>query len=427
MNFSRRVVVAFVSLCLGLTNAQEPSYEDVLKKELVSDSLENTASAIQKPYVVMVSLDGFRYDYAEKHGAKNLLDMVQNGSSSVRLIPSFPSKTFPNHYTLVTGMYPETHGIVANSFYDSELKKSYRISDRQVVEDGNWYGGVPLWNLAQLQGMVAASYFWVGSEANVNGLHPKYYYRYNKKTPYEYRVKRVLEWLQLPENERPHFITLYFSLVDTMGHRFGPDALETKEAVQYVDEQIGTLRKGIKQLGLPVTLIVTSDHGMDNVSKPINIYDYIAVPKEQFLAGPVAMIYTKSAEEKEAWYTELVKRPLFKTYKKEEVPDYLNFSDNPRIGDLVLIADAPYQVSYFVGGRKRKELTLKGTHGYDPFENKNMGGIFYAEGPKIKKGHKISPFENIHIYPLVASLLELQLMMPIDGRAEVLMSILRKE
>jgi len=404
--------------------AQEATYEEVLRKELLSNALQNTTKAMESPYVIMVSLDGFRYDYAEKHGAENLLDMAQKGSSTVRLIPSFPSKTFPNHYTLVTGMYPENHGIVANSFYDSELKESYRISDRQAVEDGSWYGGVPLWNLAQFQGMLAASYFWVGSEANVNGLHPKYYYQYNKTTPYEYRVKRVLQWLRLPEKERPHFITLYFSLVDTNGHIYGSDAAETKEAVRYVDQQIGALRKGIKELGLPVNLIVTSDHGMDDVSKPINIYDYITVPKEQFLAGPVAMIYTKSEEEREAWYNGLIKQSLFKTYKREEMPDYLNFSDNPRIGDLVLIADAPYQITYFAGGRTKKGLTIKGTHGFDPYESKSMGGIFYAEGPHIKQSHLIPPFENIHIYPLVARLLGLRPMVPIDGRFEVLQSVL---
>jgi len=410
----------FVVLTL---QSQQGSYDDYLEKEFVSNAIENTADAMEAPYVIMVSLDGFRYDYAEKHGAKNLLEMAENGASTSRMIPSFPSKTFPNHYTLVTGLYPENHGIVANTFYDTGSKKVYRVSNRKAVEDGGWYGGVPLWNLAQFQGMVAASYFWVGSEANVNGLHPKYYYTYDKKTPYEYRVQRVLEWLQLPEKQRPHMITLYFSLVDTQGHKFGPDAPETKEAVQYVDAQIGTLREGLAKLNLPVHLIVTSDHGMAPVQKLINILDYVEVEREQFLAGPVAMIYTKDETETHRLYESLTKETLFRTYKRNEVPDYLRFNSNDRIGDLVLIANSPYTLVH-TQSEKRELERVEGTHGYDPFDHDEMGTIFYAEGPKIKKGQKIPTFENIHVYPLVAELLGLDIITPVDGRFGVLESIL---
>jgi len=415
----------FTTLVFCKVLSQQPGYEEVLQKELISNAIENTASAMEAPYVIMVSIDGFRHDYAEKHGAKNLLDMVKNGSSAVRMIPSFPSKTFPNHYSLVTGMYPQNHGIVANSFYDPELKKAYRVSNRDVVEDGSWYGGIPLWNLAQLQGMVSASYFWVGSEANVNGLHPKYYYKYDKQTPYEYRVKRVLEWLQLPPEQRPHMITLYFSLVDTIGHKYGPDAKETKEAVQYVDEQIGALRSGISELGLPINLIVTADHGMAEVYKLINIRDYVEVERERFFAGPVAMIYTKNEAETNDLYTTLSQQKMFRTYKRDQVPNYLNFSNNGRIGDLVLIADSPHLIINSKSDKKELDR-IEGTHGYDPFDHQDMGAIFYVEGPTIKKGHTIAPFENIHVYPLVAKLLGLDMLMPVDGKAKVLETILEQ-
>ncbi|MFI2743956.1 ectonucleotide pyrophosphatase/phosphodiesterase [Zhouia sp. PK063] len=414
------ILAVFVSI---YAKAQTPSYNDVLKNEIVSNKLENSAQAKQKPYVIMVSIDGFRYDYAKKYNAKNIIEIAKNGSSTTRLIPSFPSKTFPNHYTLATGLYPENHGIVSNSFYDKKIDKSYSIGNKDAVENGNWYGGIPLWNLAQIQGMCSASYFWVGSEADINGMHPKYYYPYNKNTPYEYRVKRVLDWLKLPENVRPHMITLYFSQVDTNGHKYGPNSAETKAAVQYVDQQIGALREGLKNLNLPVYLIVTSDHGMDNVSHLINIHDYVNVDKTQFYGGPVAMIYTKDTIETNLLYNKLSKQTIFKVYKKADVPNYLNFNNGNRIGDLVLIADAPYTIINSTTEKSRLEK-LGGTHGYDPFENKNMGAIFYIEGPNIKKNFTISPIENVNIYPLVAHLLGLKIISPIDGYLSATSSII---
>lgn len=411
-----------ISLFASSAFAQQPSYQAILEKEIVSNEITNTVDALKKPYVVMVSIDGFRYDYAKKYNAKNILALAENGASTTRLIPSFPSKTFPNHYTLATGLYPENHGIVSNSFYDKNKSEEYKIGDPKSVTNGDWYGGVPIWNLAQLQGVCAASYFWVGSEANINGLYPKYYYGYEKNTPYEYLIRRVLEWLQLPEKVRPHLLTLYFSLVDTQGHTFGPDAKETEEAVLYVDKQIGALREGIGQSGLPIYLLVTSDHGMDNVSKNINIHEYVTLEKEQFYSGPVAMIYTKNEQEKEDLFEKLNSKPLFRVYKRENVPNYLNFSKNDRIGDLVLITDAPNNIIY----SEKENVDIKrpgGTHGYDPFENPNMGAIFYIEGPTIKKNYQLAPFENIHVYPLIAHLLDLKIIAPIDGKLEATSSI----
>ncbi|GAA4282422.1 alkaline phosphatase family protein [Gaetbulibacter aestuarii] len=415
-----------ILLCFSIySHSQTPTYTETLSQEIHSKTIENSDATLNKPYVIMVSIDGFRYDYAEKYNAKNILAIAKNGSSTTRLIPSFPSKTFPNHYTLVTGLYPEHHGIVYNSFFDKRTGKSYRIANREAVENGDWYGGIPLWNLAQFQGMCAASYFWVGSEANINGMHPKYYYPYNKQTPYEYRVKRILEWLQLPEKVRPHILTLYFSLVDTQGHKFGPNSEQTKEAVLYVDKQIGALREGLKLLNLPVYLVVTADHGMAEVSHLININNFVNVPNEQFLGGPVAMIYTKSVAETDSLFNTLSQQTNFKTYKRMDVPNYLNFNDNSRIGDLVLITDPPNTIINSQSNKTELE-SIQGTHGYDPFENKDMGTIFYIEGPDIKKDFKLSPFENVNIYPLIAHLLGLKIIEPIDGKFDVTSSIIKK-
>ena len=403
--------------------AQNDSYKSYLEKEIVSNAITNSKKAQASPYVIMVSIDGFRHDYVELHQANSILEMRRNGSFTTSLIPSYPTKTFPNHYTLATGLYPENHGIIGNTFYDPNFKKTYRISNRSVVSDGDWYGGIPLWNLAQMQGMCSASYFWVGSEANINGMHPKYYYLYDKKTPYEYRVQRVLEWLELPEAERPHMITLYFSLVDTQGHKFGPEAMETKQAVQYVDKQIEALRQGIRQSGLPIYLIVTSDHGMQELSGFVNVNDYAEIEREQFIPGTMAMIYTKNKQDSDSLYGAFQDIQNFRAYRKEELPNYLHYRDNDRIGDIVLIAEAPYTI---INSKSNKGelLRTKGDHGFDPYTNDNMGGILYVEGPSIKKGYRVAPTENIHVYPLVAKLLDLKLMAPIDGRIEVLNSIL---
>lgn len=404
----------------------EVSYEETVALEIKGSETQNSEETLTKPYIIMVSIDGFRYDYAEKHGAENMLEIEKNGSSLTRLIPSFPSKTFPNHYSIITGLYPAHHGIVFNSFYDKERTAEYKLSNRDAVENGTWYGGTPLWNLAQQQGMCTASYFWAGSEANVNNMFPTYYYEFDQQRKYEYRVKRVLEWLQLPEEKRPHFITLYFSLVDTQGHNYGPDAAQTKQAVQIIDRQIGDLRKGIQELGLPVYLIVTSDHGMDDLREEIDLHEFINIGENKFYDGPVAMIYTKDAEEKERLYKILSQHTEFRTYKQENVPNYLNFKNEQKIGDLVMITDAPKTIVYRKT-KRTKPIKPGGMHGYDPFSNENMGAIFYMEGPDVKKNHKQPEAENVHIYPFVAYLLGLKITEPIDGNPEALKNMLMDE
>lgn len=380
----------------------------------------NDENMRDRSYVVMVSLDGFRYDYAERYGAINLLEMKATGSCVKQLIPSFPSKTFPNHYTIATGLYPAHHGIVSNTFYSRKKDATYRIGDRSVVEDGSWYGGVPIWVLAEQQGMLSASFYWVGSEADVMGIHPTYYFPFDSTVPYDFRARRTLDWLNLPEPKRPHMITVYFSLTDTIGHRYGPDSPEIKDAVLTVDEQIGNLRKGLESTGLPITLIVTSDHGMTEISNFINIDDHVDLKENWFTGGPSAMIYTSNEAETERLFNELTRIDLFETYRGNALPTYLNYQNRDRIGDLVLIASKPNVIYRWNNDKSPSFLNMKATHGYDPFTHPDMGGIFYAEGPLIRKDLELAPVENIHIYPLLAHLLGLEIVEPIDGRLDVL-------
>ena len=398
------------------------SYEKLLEREIVADRV-NAEATLSKPYVVMVSLDGFRHDYAERYGAKNILSLKANGSCVRRLIPSFPSKTFPNHYTIATGLYPAHHGIVSNYFYSRERDEIYKLGDRAAVEDGTWYGGVPIWVLAEQQGMLSASFFWVGSEADVKGIHPTYYFPFDSKVPYELRVRKILDWLKLPESKRPHMLTLYYSLTDSIGHHYGPISPEMKEAVLEVDGLIGKLREGLEASGLPVTLIVTSDHGMTEVSN-ININDYVDLKDNWFAGGPVAMIYTKDDAETQRLYDELSKTDRFDTYYGNALPAYLNYHNADRVGDLVISAKAPDCIERWTE-EEPLSYSIKGAHGFDPYTHPDMGGIFYIQGPDIRTGVELAPIENIHIYPLLAHLLNLEMTEPVDGQFDVLAPVLK--
>jgi alkaline phosphatase D len=383
----------------------------------------NSASAQAAPYVVLVSFDGFRHDYAARHGAPTLDRFAREGASAPEgMMPVFPSLTFPNHYSLATGLYPARHGIVANTFRSPEKDKLYQISKRNEVEDGSWYGGTPLWNLAERQGMRSACYFWVGSEADVEGMRPTYYYRYDGKVPNGQRVEQVLAWLRLPEAQRPHFITLYFSIVDSKGHEHGPDAPETRAAVREVDSLLGVLDQGIAQTGLPVNLVVVSDHGMLAIDRehPIQLDESAYEGMEIARSGSICLFYSDDSAVVERSYRRLkATGGPFDVYRSQETPAHLHYRGHPNIGQLVLVARPPYYVGSGL-------LPISpGAHGYDPSVCPEMKAIFYAKGPAFLEGKALPPFESVHVYPLIARILGLELPPGLDGRTEMLMPALR--
>ena len=386
----------------------------------------NAAAQQSKPYVVLVSLDGFRYDYAERYGAKKLLALAARGASAPKgMIPSYPSVTFPNHYTIMTGLYPEHHGIVANNFYDPARKERYSGTDPTTNGDGSWYGGTPLWALAEQQGMRSASFFWPGSEAEIQGKRPSYYLRFDDKFPDEKRVEQILAWLQLPVEKRPHFITLYYSNVDHAGHTFGPDAPETGEAVRHVDEMVGKLSEGITALALRVDLIVIADHGME-----VEQGDWVTLDKwvdlSQFeTSGP--LLYAKSETDSGKAYTSLLgASDKFKVYRRANLPKYLHYDSNPRAGDPIVVPTGPYAVvAHEPKSNGNPMKPVRGLHGFDPRVMPSMKAIFYAAGPDIRAGVTVAPFENIHLYPLIAKILGLQIG-PVDGNLRVLEMVLKK-
>ena len=410
------VVLAMMSCALPFAAAQD------LTPVVHVDNPPTLLAQQNKPYVVLVSLDGFRYDYAHEYGAPHLDAMAGDGASTPEgMLPSYPSVTFPNHYTLVTGLRPEHHGIAAMEFYDPDRHAEYRYSDSTKNSDGTWYYGTPLWVLAEQQGMRSACFFWPGSEAAIDGVRPSFYLHFDDKLDDALRIDQVIAWLKLPPEQRPHLITLYYSNVDHAGHGFGPDAPETREAVHHVDELIGTLRDKLKATGLPVDLIVTADHGMVKVKGDPIVLDTFADLSHFKTEG--SLLYADTEADAEEAYQQFRAHPdpRFSVYRRLDVPKSLAYNTSPREGDPVAIPNGPYGLYAHAPTHK----VNVGSHGFDPHTMPEMKAIFYAEGPDIKAGVKLKSFDNIDVYPFIASLLGLE-PPPIDGTLKPLEPALKR-
>jgi predicted AlkP superfamily pyrophosphatase or phosphodiesterase len=385
----------------------------------------NGVAQQQKPYVIMISIDGFRHDYAKKFNAQHLLQLSAAGVRAKAMQPSFPSLTFPNHYALATGLYPSHHGLVDNTFYDSSRTREYRVGNRKAVEDSSWYKGTPLWVLAEKQQMVSASYFWVGSEAAIQGIRPTYYFRYNELTPIDRRIEQLIEWLSLPEDKRPHLITFYFPEVDHAGHEYGPDADSTRNAVQFVDAAIGRMVHAVAKLDLPVNFIVVSDHGMTqaDTTHPLSLPEDLQLDDCKIApTNEKIMLYNSNPARVKELYRKLkATAKHYQVFLREETPDRWHYGQQDRyhrIGDIILLADPGYSFA-----RKNGHIA-PGHHGYD---NKlsDMQAVFMAWGPAFKKHYTKNAFANVHVYPLIARILGLDITEKIDGDPAVLKDVLK--
>ena len=420
-------VVALLAFCcaLGLTAQTQESAAIT-----VVDHGPNAPRQLAKHYVILISFDGFRWDYATRYGATNVLALEAKGASAPQgMIPSYPSVTFPNHYTLVTGLYPEHHGIVENTFYDPARKQVYSYSDASTVTDGSWYGGTPLWVLAEQQGMRAACFFWPGSEADIQGVRPSYYAKYDTRFPNDKRVEQVLAWLRLPPPQRPHFITLYFSITDSAGHRYGPDSPQVADAVHEVDAALGKLEHGLDALKLPVDLVVVADHGMAEVPpKWINLDEHgLNTSLLENYEG--ALLYATSDDDTQKIFDAMkTGTSEYKVYRRADLPKRLHFSLNPRAGDPVIVPTGAYAIR--VKDDPARPQPSPGEHGFDPSIVPQMKALFVAQGPDIRAGITVASFENVNVYPLIARILGLDIRAlktgPIDGQLSVLQGILAK-
>ena len=386
-------------------------------------------------YVILVSFDGFRYDYAQKYQAKNLLKMAEEGVRAKAMIPSFPSKTFPNHYTLVTGLYPGHHGLVDNNYYDPSRQTIYRMHDREKVEDPYYYGGTPLWQLAQQQGLKTASYFWVGSETPIQGEFPTYYYKYDGDVPNKKRINQVINWLELPAADRPRFISLYFSLVDSEGHHSGPESAQLEATVLEADQLVRKLMKEVEKLSLNVNVIITSDHGMQLMHGKPETYISLSGLIQQLGDKVVVMnngthchMYAKTKEDISNLYdltTASMQNKPVTVLRKKDMPEEWHYAKSDRVGDILITANTGHYLTEKTIQSVARMQNDWGTHGFNPYNTPAMGAIFYAKGPAFKNGLVIEPFENVHVYPLITEILGLTNPEDIDGKAAVLQPILK--
>ena len=379
------------------------------------------------PTVVLVSFDGFRYDYLDRYPTPNFARVAEAGVYADALVPSFPTLTFPNHYSIATGMYPDRHGLIGNTIYDPGFDATYSMRDRDAVGDGRWYGGEPIWVTAETQGMVTASYFWVGTEAPVMGVRPTTWKSYDSDVSYEARVDSALAWLDRPPAERPHLVLLYFSAVDGAGHRHGPDSPEVADAVARVDAALGLLLDGIERLDRQddVNVVLVSDHGMaqPDAGQAVVVTDYVTLPDDvqALTAGPELMLWLdEAAADSIDAILDVSLPPTVRSYTRDELPEAWHFGTSPRTPPLILVAERPA----LVGLPRHFERSWGGVHGYTP-EDPTMGGIFLAAGPHVAEAGRIAAFENVHVYPFLAALLGLYPNPDIDGDAAVLAPVLR--
>jgi predicted AlkP superfamily pyrophosphatase or phosphodiesterase len=380
-----------------------------------------------EPTLILISLDGFRWDYLDLMETPNLNKLAASGVRAEGLIPVFPSKTFPCHYSIVTGLYPGHHGIVSNNMYDRRLDAEFHLSDREAVEDPRWWGGEPIWVTAERQGMTAAAMFWPGTEAEIAGERPTYWHRFDKGFSYEARVAQVLEWLDLPAEKRPRLITLYFEDPNDTSHEFGAEAPETRAAVRRVDERVGDLLAGLEDRGLVdrVDLVVVSDHGMAEVGpeRVVILDDYIELQEgEVFEEGAVLQIFPREGRTDKVYEALHDAHPSLAIYRREEIPERYHMQHSSRTPPILGVPDVGWEV--VTRGRRERwgSGMLKGDHGQDPAAE-DLHGLFIAAGPSFRIGLTVGRFENVEIYNLLTTVLGLD-PAPNDGDPEKLAHIL---
>ena len=356
---------------------------------------------------ILVSFDGWRWDYDTKAPAPALRALLARGVRAEGLIPAFPSTTGPNHDTMATGLYPGHHGMIANVIRDPGTGRVFRRTDRVEVANPMWWGGEPIWNSAQRQGLIAATMFWPGSEAPVGGMLPRYYREFDEAVPAAARVDQVLEWLDRPRVERPSLVTLYFDEVDRMGHWYGPDSTQVRDAIVRADAQLGRLVAALAARGQldRTNLVVVSDHGMAPTTQRQTIFvdDYVSLNEIEIADINPTLGVIPKPERVEAVYSTLANaHPRLTMYRAAETPESWHLRGQARVPPITGVADEGWVVlrrADFAEYWHRSPTG--GQHGYDP-EVKTMRGLFVAAGPAFKAGAVVPAMENVNVYRAVA-------------------------
>jgi len=380
--------------------------------------------AAEKPYVLLISFDGFRWDYVDKTELPNFNYLIAHGVKAESMQPVFPSKTFPNHYSIITGMYPIHHNLVFNVFTDPETGETFAPSGAIKLQS-KWYGGEPFWVTADKNGIRTASVFWVGSSVNDPARRPDYFNFYNHTLSHKDRVSKIINYLELPQKERPYFLTLYFPDTDDSGHYFGPDSPQIISTLKKLDSTLGVLFARLKRIHMldKINIIVVSDHGMTNVDskKSIALKQMLLGFNYYFNGhGPVTGLVARRKKDIPNIYKLLKKNEKgYDVYYKNDLPVAYHFSQNRRIGDIVVVAKPGFWLKLSPYGR-----TTRGAHGYDNHVL-DMHGIFMAMGPAFKAGYKTGMVHNIDIYPMLCKIFGVQPSTKIDGRLDRIDDVLK--
>jgi predicted AlkP superfamily pyrophosphatase or phosphodiesterase len=422
-----RRCAALALLCViavggGLSPLERPALAQPAAPVSAGSGGVNRPEHFAKPSLVLVSFDGFRADYLDRLALPNFRRVIARGVRARYLRPVFPAITFPNHYSLVTGLYPGHHGIVENSFFDPVRNAAYSFRDQNTATDGTWYGGEPIWVTGERQGMVTACFFWPGSEAAIKGVRPTHWNKYDGNVSNADRVAKVLEWLRLPEASRPHLITLYFSDIDSASHRGPVEGHDVEKAVRAMDSALGSLLDGIDALPAreQVILLLTSDHGMANTSAA-QIVQLSSVVNTSNIRpsfdGPVAGLHVSGGPESARRVRDQLNGKLTngRAYLRQDLPERYHLRETARAGDVIVVMNEGWIMATSIINRGLIQDTW-GAHGWDP-DVASMRAIFLIAGPGIRKGVTIPEVENIDVYPLMTELLGLKPAAGIDGRS----------
>lgn len=358
--------------------------------------------------VLLVSIDAFRPDYLDRGITPNLTRIAREGVRAQWMNPSYPSLTFPNHYTIVTGLRPDHHGIIHNTMQDEAIG-GFKIADREAVGDGRWWGGEPIWVSAEKAGLRSATMFWPGSEAAIDGVRPTHWQKFDEKVTYDARVDQIVAWLDVPAAQRPRLATLYLEKVDKAGHDFGPDSPQVREAIIQADAAIGRLVSELVARGLldNINLIIVSDHGMAAVGPGHAIAVEDMVPLEDAVVvtiGQSVGIAPRPGREAKVEARLLGAHPQYDCWRKGELPARWHYGSHPRIPPIVCQMHEGWDALARETLLKRPKDATRGSHGYDP-ALPSMRALFIARGPAFRSGAVIAPFDNVDVYPLLARLL----------------------
>jgi predicted AlkP superfamily pyrophosphatase or phosphodiesterase len=380
------------------------------------------ASAVAAVPVVLVSIDAFRADYLDRGLTPTLSRIAADGVRADGMTPSYPSLTFPNHYTLVTGVRPDKHGVVHNTMRDPELG-AFKSSVEANASDARWWNGAePIWVTAERAGLRTATMFWPGSQAPIRGVYPREWKRYDKKVGNDARVDQVVAWLRGPESQRPRLVTLYFETLDVVGHDFGPDSPEMARAIASVDASLARL---VEAIGPRVNLIVVSDHGMATVppGQWIAVEDMVEPLDADVIATGQSVGFAPRAGRTRAAEAQLLgPHPHYECWKKSAMPARWHYGTHPRVPPIVCQMEVGWDAIHRSEFAKRP-AHARGSHGYDP-ALPVMRAWFVARGPAFRAGARLPVFDNVDVYPLLARLAGVA-PLPNDGTIAPLLPALR--